>query len=151
MAVCRTKVYDNISSAIFDNQYATLVEEASGSHDVLRQYKRCCEEIGQGFKGLILNIGQSASVGDTVRWSDSVSYRVAVSSFRWRQVIVQVAVYDLGNTYYTGAADEMARRVESRFDDGIFDDIATRQQAGRGGGLPITQDSLHLAPPPDKP
>ena len=47
VAVCRTTVYDNISSAAFDNQYATLVEEASGSYDVLRQHKRCCEEIGR--------------------------------------------------------------------------------------------------------
>ena len=51
VALCRTTVYDNISSAAFDNQYATLVEEASGSYDVLRQHKRCCEEIGQVFRG----------------------------------------------------------------------------------------------------
>ncbi len=149
VVVCRTKVYDNISSAIFDNYYATMADEASGSYDVLRQYKRCCEEIGQAFRGLILNIGQSAAIGDTVQWRDTVSYRVAVSGFRQRQVIVQVAVYDDG-AYYINSSDAMARRVESRFNDGIFEQIETRQQ-GRVGGTPLTEGSLHLAPPLTKP
>ena len=150
VAVCRTTVYDNISSAVFDNQYAVLVEDASFSHDVLRQHKRSGKDIGHYWRGLLLNIGASAAVGDTVQWRDSVSYRVTVSGFRWRQVIVQVAVYDDG-AYYIDHADDVASSVESRFNDGIFDQIETRQRTGRKGGQPITQDSLYLAPPLDKP
>ena len=146
--VCRTKVYDNISSAAFDNQYATMVEEASGHWDVLRRHKLCCEEIGQSYRGLLLDIGRSAAVGDTVQWRDTVSQRVAVSAFRWNQVIVQVAVYH-DNAYHHGAADAMVRRVESRFDDTIFDQIETRRQSSPNGtrtSAPPSEDSLYLAP-----
>ena len=147
--VCRTKIYDNISSATLDNRYAAMVEEASGSWDVLRQHKLCCEEIGQGYRGLLLDIGKSASTGGTVQWLDTVSQRVAVSSFRWDQVIVQVAVYD-DDAYYDGSGDAMARRVESRFDDSVFAQVETRQASrseAKTGGAPPPEDSLYLAPP----
>ena len=52
------------------------------------------------------------------------------------------------------SADAMASRVESRFDDDIFDDIATRQQASQSEGrvgVPLSENSLYLAPPIDKP
>ena len=150
VAVCRTTVYDNISSAAFDNQYATLVEEASGSYDVLRQHKRCCEEIGQVFRGLLLSLGSAADVGASrVVWTETQLRLAAVSSFRWRQVIVQIAVYD-DNALYIDQSDAMARRVESRFDETIFDEIETRQRATRvetraDGSVP-SEDSLYLEP-----
>ena len=150
VAVCRTTVYDNISSAAFDNQYATLVEEASGSYDVLRQHKRCCEEIGQVFRGLLLSLGSAADVGASrVVWTETQLRLAAVSSFRWRQVIVQIAVYD-DNALYVDQSDAMARRVESRFDETIFDEIETRQRATRvetraDGSVP-SEDSLYLEP-----
>ena len=150
VVVCRTTVYDNISSAAFDNQYATLVEEASGSYDVLRQYKRCCEEIGQVFRGLLLSLGSAADVGaNRVVWTETQVRLAAVSSFRWNQVIVQIAVYD-DNALYVDQSDAMARRVESRFDETIFDEIETRQRASRGetradGSVP-SEDSLYLEP-----
>ncbi len=150
VVVCRTTVYDNISSAAFDNQYATLVEEASGAYDVLRQHKRCCEEIGQVFRGLLLSLGSAADVGaNRVVWTETQVRLAAVSSFRWNQVIVQVAAYD-DTSVYIHSADEMARRVESRFDESIFDEIDTRQRASRGetradGSVP-SEDSLYLEP-----
>ena len=150
VAVCRTTVYDNISSAAFDNQYATLVEEASGSYDVLRQHKRCCEEIGQVFRGLLLSLGSAADVGASrVVWTETQLRLAAVSSFRWNQVIVQIAVYD-DNALYVDQSDAMARRVESRFDETIFDEIETRQRATRvetraDGSVP-SEDSLYLEP-----
>ena len=150
VVVCRTTVYDNISSAAFDNQHATLVEEASGSYDVLSQHKRCCEEIGQVFRGLLLRLGSSAVVGaNEVVWQETTFRRAAVSSFRWNQVIVQVAAYD-DSAYYIGHADEMSRRVESRFDESIFDEIETRQRAAQGerrvDSSPPSEDSLYLEP-----
>ena len=155
VAVCRTTVYDNISSAAFDNQYATLVEEASGSYDVLRQHKRCCEEIGQVFRGLLLSLGSAADVGtNRVVWTETQDRLAAVSSFRWRPVIVQVAVYD-DDALYVDQADAMARRVESRFDESIFDEIETRQRAAQGersvDGPPPSEDSLYLDPLITKP
>ena len=147
VAVCRTTVYDNISSAAFDNQYATLVEEASGSYDVLRQHKRCCEEIGQVFRGLLLSLGSAADVGtNRVVWTETQDRLAAVSSFRWRPVIVQVAVYD-DDALYVDQADAMARRVESRFAESIFDEIETRQRSSQSeGDPPPSEDSLYLDP-----
>ena len=149
VVVCRTTVYDNISSAAFDNQYAILVEEASGSYDVLRRHKRCCEEIGQVFRGLLLRLGSSAVVGaNEVVWQETTFRRAAVSSFRWNQVIVQVAVYD-DSAYYIDHADAMVRSVESRFDDSIFDEIEIRQRESRSQpreGPPPSEDSLYLEP-----
>ena len=137
-AVCRTTVYDNISSAIFDNQYAMLVEQMSGLRDVLRQYKRCCEEIGQVFRGLLVRLGSTADVGaNEILWQDTVLRLATVSSFRWNQVIVTVAVYD-DTSLYINSADAMARRVEARFDDRIFDQIETRQRAAQRGGGRLT-------------
>ena len=151
VVVCRTHVYDNISSAIFDNQYTMLAEAAAGSYDVLRQHKLRSVEDGLEYRGLLLRLGSSAVVtANEIVWQDTATRLAAVSSFRWDQVIVRIGVYDY-DYYYDGAVDDMASSVESRFDDSIFDDIATRQQAGRGGGLPITEDSLYLAPPIDKP
>ena len=155
VVVCQTKIYDNISGAIFDNQYATMVEEAAGYDDVLRQHKRSFVEDDLVYRGLFLDLGASAVVtSDTLAWNETVTHLAALSSFRWNQVIVQVAVYD-DTTYYDVSADAMARRVESRFDASIFDQIATRQQAsqseGRVGGEPLSEDSLYLAPPIDKP
>ena len=155
VAVCRTTVYDNISSAAFDNQYATLVEEASGSYDVLRKHKRCCEEIGQVFRGLLLSLGSTADVGaNRVVWTETQLRLAAVSSFRWKQVIVQIAVYD-DNALYVNQSDAMARRVESRFDESIFDEIETRQRATQGArrvdGSSPSEDSLYLEPIMAKP
>ena len=153
--VCRTTVYDNISSAGFDNQYAMLVEQVSGLRDVLRQHKWCCEEIGQVHRGLLLRLGYTAVVGaNEIVWQETVTSRATLSSFRWNQVIVQVAVYD-DNAFYSRSADAMARRVEARFDDSIFDEIETRQRAAQSerseGGPPLTEDSLYLEPPISKP
>ena len=155
MVVCRTKVYDNISSASFDNQYAMLVEEASGSYDVLRQYKRRFEEDDLIYRGLLLQLGSSAVVGASeIAWQDTVLRLAAVSSFRWNQVIVQVAVYD-DSAFYVDQADDMAEAVSSRFDDSIFDEIETRQRAAQSerevAGSPLTEDSLYLEPPISKP
>ena len=129
---CMTKVYDNVSSAIFDNQYTAMLEEALGASDVLGQHKRCCKEIGSEFKGLMLDIGSTFSDG---RWQDTLTSRSGVASFRREQVIIRVASYDRRNNagYHLLQVDEMARRVNSRFYDGIFDDIATRSQANRSG------------------
>ena len=154
VVACRTMVYDNIVSAAFDNQYAMLVEDASGYRDVLRQHKRCCEDIGQGYRGLLLELGSSAVVTpNEIVWRDTATRLAAISSFRWNQVIVTVAVYDTG--LYINSADEMARRVEARFDDSIFDQIETRQRAAQSErgvhGSPLTEDSLYLEPPISKP
>jgi hypothetical protein len=150
---CRTTVYDNVSSAGFDNQYAMLVEQVSGLSDVLRQHKRCCEEIGQVYRGLLLRLGYTAVVGaNEIVWQETATRLAAVSSFRWNQVIVQVAVYD-DSAYYLDSADDMAQRVEARFDDSIFDQIETRQRAAQRGvaGSPLSEDALYLEPPISKP
>ena len=155
VVVCRTTVYDNISSAGFDNQYATMVEEASGSYDVLHQHKRRFEDGGLTYRGLYLRLGSSAVVGaNEIVWQETALRLAAVSGFRWNQVIVQVAVYD-DSAYYDGSADELAQAVSSRFDDSIFDQIETRQRALRSerevAGSPLTEDSLYLEPPISKP
>ena len=153
VVACRTTVYDNISSARFDSQYSTLVEDASGSYDVLRQYKRRFEESGQAYRGLLLSLGSTAVVGvNELVWQETELRLATVSSFRWNQVIVQVAVYD-DSVYYIDPVDDMARTVNSRFDDSIFDQIETRQRAAQRGvaGSPLTEDSLYLAPPISKP
>ena len=155
VVVCRTTVYDNNSSAGFDNQYAILVEEASGSYDVLRQYKRRFEEDDLIYRGLLLQLGSSAVVGASeIAWRDTVLRLAAVSSFRWNQVIVQVAVYD-DSAFYVDQADDMAEAVSSRFDDSIFDEIETRQRAAQSeievAGSTLSEDSLYLEPPTSKP
>ena len=155
VVACRTTVYDNITSAAFDNQYAMLVEQASGYRDVLRQHKRCCEDVGQVYRGLLLQLGYTAAVGaNEIVWQETETRLAAVSSFRWNQVIVQVAVYD-DSAYYLDSADDMAQRVEARFDDSIFDQIETRQRAAQSergvAGSPLSEDSLYLEPPISKP
>ena len=129
---CMTKVYDNVSSAIFDNHYTAMVAEALGDSDVLRQRKRCCKEIGTGFKGLMLDIGSTFSDG---RWQDTLTSRSGVASFRRGQVIVRIASYDQRSDggYHLLEVDEMARRVNSRFYEGIFDEIQTRNLSGGAG------------------
>ena len=155
VVVCRTKVYDNISSASFDNQYATLVDEASSSYDVLRQHRLCCEEIGQVYRGLLLELGSSAVVTpNEIVWQDTATRLAAISSFRWNQVIVTVSVYD-DSAFYDGAADDLAQAVSARFDDNIFDEIETRQRAAQSerevAGSPLSEDSLYLEQPISKP
>ena len=155
VVACRTTVFDNIFSAVVDNQYAMLVEQASGYRDVLRQHKRCCEDIGQVYRGLLLQLGYTAVVGtNEIVWQETATRLAAVSSFRWNQVIVQVAVYD-DSAFYLDHADDMARRVEDRFDDSIFDEIETRQRAAQSergvAGSPLSEDSLYLEPPISKP
>ena len=131
-AACMTKVYDNLSSAIWDHQYTTMLEEALGGSDVLRQHKRCCKEIGVGFKGLMLDIGSTFSDG---RWQDTLTSKSGVASFRRGQVIIRIASYDRRSDggYHLLEVDEMARRVNSRFYEGIFDEIETRSQVERSG------------------
>ena len=152
---CRTTVYDNISSAAFDNQYAMLVEQASGFRDVLRVHRLCCKEIGQAHRGLLLELGSSAVVTpNEVVWRDTATRLAAISSFRWNQVIVTVSVYD-DNFFYDGAADDLARAVSARFDDSIFDQIETRQRTlqreRETGGSILTEGSLYLEPSAGKP
>ena len=61
-------------------------------------------------------------------------------------MIVQVAVYD-DDALYVDQADAMARRVESRFAESIFDEIETRQRSSQSeGDPPPSEDSLYLDP-----
>lgn len=142
---CMTKVYDNVSSAAWDNQYTAMLEEALGSSDVLRQNKRCCIEIGNGFKGLMLDIGSTFSDG---RWQDTLTSRSGVASFRREQVIVRIASYDRGDDggYHLLQVDEMAREVNSRFYDGIFDEIETRSLSGASGARMSAGTPVYLNP-----
>ncbi len=142
---CMTKVYDNVSSAIWDHQFTAMLEEALGDSDVLRQNKRCCIEIGNGFKGLMLDIGSTFSDSD---WQDTLEARSGVASFRREQVIVRVASYDRRGDggYHLLEVDEMARRVNSRFYDGIFDDIETRSLSNGSGTQMSTGRPFYLNP-----
>ena len=142
---CMTKVYDNVSSAVFDNQYTAMLEEALGASDVLGQHKRCCIEIGSGFKGLMLDIGSTFSDG---RWQDTLTSRSGVASFRRGQVIVRVASYDrrANGGYHLLQVDEMARKVNSRFYEGIFDDINTRGLGVRSGEHASAEGPVYLNP-----
>ena len=129
---CMTKVYDNLSSAVWDHQYTAMLEEALGDSDVLRQRKRCCKEIGDSFKGLMLDIGTTFSDGS---WQDTLTAKSGVASFRRGQVIVRIASYDRSDDggYHLLEVDEMAREVVSRFYEGIFDEIETRRSNDGSG------------------
>ena len=142
---CMTKVYDNVSSAAWDNQYTAMLEEALGDSDVLRQYKRCCIEIGNGFKGLMLDIGSTFSDG---RWQDTLTSRSGVASFRREQVTIRIASYDRRSDggYHLIEVDEMARRVNSRFYEGIFDEIETRRLSGGSGVQMSAGKPIYLNP-----
>ncbi len=145
LVACMTKVYDNVSSATWDHQFTAMLEEALGDSDVLRQNKRCCKEIGDSFKGLMLDIGSTFSDGD---WQDTLEARSGVASFSRGQVIVRVASYDRRGDggYHLLEVDEMARRVNSRFYDGIFDEIETRGLSDGSGTQMSTGRPFYLNP-----
>ncbi len=142
---CMTKVYDNAGSAFFDDQFTMMLEEALGGSDVLRQHKRCCKEIGDRFRGLVLDIGSTFSDGT---WQDTLTARSGVASFLRGQVIVRIASYDRGDGggYHLLQIDEMARRVNSRFYEGIFDEIETRRMNYRAGAQASPGRPVYLNP-----
>ena len=148
---CLTIVYDNLSSAIVDDQYSTLVDWVDGDWDVLDDRKvRGVEMIGDSLKVLLVDLGEKRRTagGQVLTSLDAVM-------FRRGSVGVLIAGFNvhglnpvLAQSRKADRVVNLARMVDAQITPGILAGIGARDHRGAIGierGLPRVGDPAALS------